>query len=161
MSVCDCNSILTIEMKNRSDKGIIIAFTFLTEDFKSWGIHPGFHFMYNKAYTALKLIMTTKNLKYQLVPPSNHRENNAERLIQTFKNHFVAGLCSVEKYFHFQLWYRLLHQATISINLLSKSITLTYISDYTPIFGEFDFNCTHLSPPGTRVVMHNRPNNRT
>ena len=41
--------------------------------------------------------MKSMNIKYQLVPPSNHRANNAERAIQTFKNHFIAGLCSVDK----------------------------------------------------------------
>ena len=110
--------------------------------------------------TALNLTMTTMNIKYQLDPPSNHRENNAEREIQTFKNHFIAGLCSVEKYFHLQLWDRLLQQANISLNLLRQSRTLNHISAYTQIFGEFYFNRTPLSPPVTRSVMHNRPNYR-
>ena len=67
-------------------------------------------------------------------------------------------MCSVDKYFHLQLWERLLQQATISLNLLRQSITLPLISAYTHIFGEFDFNRTPLAPPGTRVVMHNIPN---
>ena len=77
--VYDCNAILTTAMKNRSDKETIRDFTSLTEDLKSRGINPGFHFMENEAYTALKLTMTTMKIKYQLVPPSNHRANNAER----------------------------------------------------------------------------------
>ena len=28
------------------------------------------------------------------------------------------------------------------------------------IFGELDFNCTQLDPPGTIIVIHNRPNYR-
>ena len=78
MYVYDYNTILTIEMKNRSDKDMIRSFTSLTKDLKSRGIHPGFHSMDNEASTALKLTMTTMNIKYQLVPPSNHRENNEE-----------------------------------------------------------------------------------
>ena len=73
--------------------------------------------MDNEVSTALKLTMTTMNLKYQLVPPSNHRANNAERVIQTFKNHFIAELCSLDKGFHIQLWDILIQQATISLNL--------------------------------------------
>ena len=80
----------------------------LTEDFKICGIKPVFHFMDNKAYKALKMTMTSMNINYQLVPPSNNRANDAERAIQTFKNHFIAGLCSIEKEFHIQLWDRLL-----------------------------------------------------
>ena len=97
---------------------MIRDFVSLTEDLKSRGINPGFHFMDNKASTALKLTMTTMNIKYKLVPPSNHRAKNAEREIQTFNNHFIEGLCSVDKYFNLQLWDRLLQQATISVHML-------------------------------------------
>ena len=86
------NSILTTSMKNRSDKEIILDFTSLTEYLKSGGIHPGFHFIENEASTALKLTMMTNNIKYQLFPTTNHRANNGDRSIQTFKNHFIAGL---------------------------------------------------------------------
>ena len=64
--------------------------------------------------------MATMNIKYQLLPTSNQREKNAERAIQTFKNHFIEGMCSIEKYFNLQLWDRLLHQTKISLNLLRK-----------------------------------------
>ena len=47
MYVYDFNAILTTAMKNRSDKCMILAFIELTEDVKSRGINPGFHFMDN------------------------------------------------------------------------------------------------------------------
>ena len=117
--------------------------------------------MDNEVSNALNLTMNTMNLKYQLIPPSNNRAKNAERVIQTFKNHFIAGLCSVDKDFHLQLWDRILQQSTISLNFLRQSITLPHISAYTHIFGEFYFNRTPLSPPGTRIVIHNISNDRT
>ena len=134
MYVYDYNCILTTSMKNRSDKDMIISFTSLTEDLKIRGIHPGFHFTDNEASTALKLNMRTMNIKYQLVPPSNHRAKIAKRVIQTFKNHFLAVLFYVDKDFHLQLWYRLLQQATISLNLIRQSRTLPHISLYNHIF---------------------------
>ena len=79
------------------------AFTSLTEHLKCLGIKPGFHFMDNKASTALELTMKTMKNNYQLVPPIKHRANNADRLIQIFINHFIAVLCSVDKYFHLRL----------------------------------------------------------
>ena len=97
-------------MKNISDTEMIRAFTELTEDLKILGINPGFHFMENEAYTDLNMTMTSKNIKYQLFPTSNHRANNAEREIQAFKNHFIAVLCSVDKCFHIKLWYIILQQ---------------------------------------------------
>ena len=36
-------------------------------------------------------------IKYQLPPPSNHRDNNAEISIQKSKNHFIAILYIVDK----------------------------------------------------------------
>ena len=64
MYVYDCNAILTTEMKNTSYKEMIIDFIYLTEDFKSRVINPGFHFMDKKASTALNLTMTAINIKY-------------------------------------------------------------------------------------------------
>ena len=62
--VYDCNAILTTSIKNRSDKGMIRYFTYLTEDLKIRGIHPGFHLMDNVASTSLNLTMTTMNINY-------------------------------------------------------------------------------------------------
>ena len=121
MYVYDCNAILTTATKNRSENEMIRDFTSLTEDLKIRGFHPGFHFMDKEASTDLKLNMKTIHINHQLVPPINHRAKNADREIQTFKNHFIEGLCSVEKYFNLQLLDRLLHQAKISLNLLRQS----------------------------------------
>ena len=142
MYVYDCNAILTTAMKNISDKDMIRAFTSLTEYLKSQGFNPGFNFMDNEASTALNTTMTSINIKYQLVTPSNHISKNAERVIQKSNIHFIAGLCSVENDFHIKLWEKSLHNATISINLIRQSRNLTHISAYTHIFREFDFNCT-------------------
>ena len=65
MYVYDCNAILTKAMNNRSYKDMIRPSAYLNEDLKIRGIHPGFHFMENKASTSLKLTMTTMNIKYQ------------------------------------------------------------------------------------------------
>ena len=89
--------------------------------------------------TSLNMTMNSINIKYQLVPPRNHRANNVERVIQNFKKHFIEGLCIIDKDFHLKLWYRLLQQAAISLNLIRKSITFPHLSAYTNIFEEFDF----------------------
>ena len=73
MYVYDCNAILTISTNNRSKKEMIRHFTELTTDLKSRGIKPGYHFMDNTVSTGLKTSMKTMDIKYQLVPPRNHR----------------------------------------------------------------------------------------
>ena len=116
--------------------------------------------MYNDASTVLKRTMTSMNTNYQLLPSSNHRANNAERAIKTFKDHFIAGMCSVDKDFHLQLRDRILQKAKSSLKVFRQPRTLPHLSAYTHIFREFYFNRTLVAPPETQVVIHNRPNDR-
>jgi hypothetical protein len=107
--------------------------------------------------TLLKDFMHTNNVDFQLVPPGIHRRNAAERAIRTFKNHFVTGLCSVDKNFPIHLWDRLLPQAEITLNLLRGSRINPKLSAWAQVHGTFDFNRTPLGPPGCRVLAHEKP----
>jgi hypothetical protein len=74
--------------------------------------------MDNEASAALKKYFTEKEMNYQLVPPHCHRTNAAERAIRNFKEHFKAGLATVDPDFNAHLWYRLFPQEEITLNLL-------------------------------------------
>ena len=89
---------------------------------------------------------------YQLVPPGCHCRNAAERAIRTFKNHFIAGLCSVDENFPIGLWCRLISQAEMTLNLLRPSHTNPLVSAYNQLHGIFDYNSTPIAPPGIRVL---------
>ena len=41
--------------------------------------------------------MKQENISFQYVPPNCKRRNAAERAIRTFKVHFIATLCTVDK----------------------------------------------------------------
>ena len=86
--------------------------------------------------------------------------NAAERAIRTFKNHFTAGLCSTDKQFPINCWDLLLPQATMTLNLLQNSRVFPKLSAYTVLEGQHDFNHTPLAPPGTRVIIHEKPTQR-
>jgi hypothetical protein len=60
-------------------------------------------------------------IDYQLVPPGLHQQDAAERAIHTFKNHFIAGLCTTDSQFPLILWDRLVLQALITLNLFRTS----------------------------------------
>jgi hypothetical protein len=77
--------------------------------------------MEKEASSALKSYFTENDMTCQLVPPHCHRRNAAERDIRTFKEHFMAGLASVDPYFPMHLWHSLLPQAEITLNLLRTS----------------------------------------
>ena len=53
--------------------------------------------MDNEASTALLVEITNIEIKYQFLSPSNHRENNVEVAIQTFKTLVIAGILRVDK----------------------------------------------------------------
>ena len=117
--------------------------------------------LYNEASQDLKAAMTKKFTSYQLVPPHTYQANAAERAtIQTFKNHFKAGLASLDPQFPVKEWDRILDQAFLTLNLLRAARSNPKLSVYAYLFGSFDFNATPLAPPGTKVIIHSKPGNR-
>jgi hypothetical protein len=104
--------------------------------------------------------MRSKNIDYQLAPPHCHRRNSAKRAIRTWKNHFIAGLASTNKQFPLHLWDRLIPQAVTTLNLLRQSRLNPRLSAHAQLNGTFDYNCTPMAPPGTRVILHETPAQR-
>ena len=107
-----------------------------------------------------KQSLAKKGIQYQLVPPHVHRRNAAERAIRTFKNHFLAGLASVDPNYPIHEWDRLIPQAELTLNLLRNARANKALSAYAYLFGPFLFNSTPLAPPGTKVVVHSKPDQR-
>ena len=124
---------------------VIHAYKQLHQILTKRGFQPRLHLLDNEAPKELKTFLDTQHIQYQLVPPHVHRRNAAERAIRTFKEQFVAGLCSTDKNFPMHLWDRLLPQAIITLNLLRASRQLPQLSAYTHVFGNFDFNKTPLA----------------
>ena len=156
----DSNAILVKAIKNRQAESITSAWKTIVAKLERQGIQPTLFIMDNEASADLKSAMTAANYIFQLVPPENHRKNAAERAIQTFKNHFLAGIASLPQDFPLSEWDHLLEQSEITLLLLRSSRTNPKLSSYAYLNGNFDFNKTPLAPPGTKLVIHNRPNSR-
>jgi hypothetical protein len=157
----DSNTIFTQPFKNRTATCLLEAYKILHERLCRAGLRPKLQRLDNECSQLLTDFMHQENIDFQLVPPSVHRRNAAERAIRTFQNHFIAGLCSVDKDFPLHLWDRLLPQAEISLNLLRGSRINPKLSAWAQVNGTFDFNRTPLGPPGCRVLAHEKPANRT
>eukprot|EP00957_Ditylum_brightwellii_P018819 1414291-Ditylum_brightwellii.AAC.1 len=84
-------------------------------------------------------------LDMQLAPPHMHRRNATKRAIQTFKDHFIAGLVSTDPQFPPQLWCRLLPRATLTLNLLIPLHINPRLSAEAQFNGAFDFNQNTVS----------------
>ena len=71
-----------------------------------------------------------------------HLHNATERAISTFKDNFIARICSIDPDFPMKNWDLFLEQAEITLNLLYLSIINTKISVYAQLNGTFNYNIT-------------------
>lgn len=69
--------------------------------------------MDNESANEIKHAILKYKINKQLMPPHIHRINTAERAICISKNHFLAGLASVDLSFPINEWDRLIPQAVV------------------------------------------------
>ena len=107
----------------------------------SRGFKPKFNILDNIASKAIvKFLRDERKIGIQLVEPNNHRANAAERAIQTFKNHMIAGFCTFDSNFPIALWSRTVRQGQDTLNMLQTARTHPKISAYHALEGVHDFN---------------------
>jgi hypothetical protein len=158
--IYDFNYIKVVPMKSRSASEWVKANDSINQELTVKGVKPKLQTLDNEASTALKNFFTVNNIAYQLVPHHCHRRNAAERAIRTFKEHFVAGLSSVDPSFPMHLWDRLLPQAEITLNLLWTSHLHQQLSAAAHYHGLVDYNKTAFAPPGCKIIAHEKPGKR-
>jgi hypothetical protein len=158
--VYDCNYVKFIPMKSRSASEWVNAYDTVHQELIFKGFNPKLQTLNNEASDALKTFFTVNDIAYQLVPPHCHRLNAAERAIRTFKEHFVAGLSSVDPAFPLHLWDRLLPQAEITLNLLRTSRLHPQLSTAAHFHGLVDYNKTAFAPPGCKIIAYEKPGKR-
>jgi hypothetical protein len=158
----DINYIFALPIQSTKGDDIIAAFRTIFDNLTRKGFAPTFNVTDNQAAAAIKKFVTSRDCAIQFVEPYNHRVNAAERAIQTFKNHFISGLCTTDISFPLQLWNHLAHQAEITCNLLRRSRLNPNISAYHQLHGhKYNWNAHPLAPPGTRALILNPPALRT
>ena len=158
--VNDSNAILVEALKDRTASAITKAWEKIHLTFKNCGIAPKLYILDNEISGDFKEALKKNTVNFQLTPPHMHCQNAAERAIRTFKNHFLSGLALCDPKFPVAEWDRLLDQAVLTLNLLQTSRVNPKLSSHAYLFGNFDFNKTPLAPPGTRVVVHEKPQQR-
>lgn len=89
-----------------------------------------------------------------------HRRNAAERAIRTNKNHLLARLATCYPEFPLTEWDHLIEQCNITLNLLRTARTNPNLSVYAYLHGNYNFHAHPLAPPGTKVVLHKKMDNR-
>jgi hypothetical protein len=148
-------------MKSRSASEWDKAYDHIHQELTAKGFKPRLQTIDNEASAALKHFFTANEVECQLVLPHCHLRNAAERAIQTFKEHFVAGLSSVYPSFPLHLWDRLLPQAGTTLNLLRTSRIHPQLSTAAHFNGLVDYNKTAFAQPGCKIIAHEKPVKRS
>ena len=148
-------------MRTRHHLEYIAAYKRTINFFSKLGRKPIFQRLDNETSTALETFARTNNISIQYCAPHQHRALRAERAIRTFKNHFIATLCTVAHDFPLALWDELLPQAELCLNHLIPYPSNPSISAYAGLHGgAFDFAAHPIAPAGTKIVIHDKPNTR-
>ena len=104
----DANNFFTTPLKNITGYSILNRIKNIHEKLRNQGLTPKLHIMDNEVSEDPKEYFGDSDIQFQLVPPHMHWINAAERDVRTFKNHFIAALCTVDHLLPFYLCDRLL-----------------------------------------------------
>ena len=92
----DANNILTTPLNNRTGTCILSGITKIHNKLRKRGLTPKLHIMDDEVSEDLKKYFEDSDIQFLLVPPHMHLRNAAERYVRTFKDHFIASLCTVD-----------------------------------------------------------------
>ena len=157
----DSNAILSEPLKSKAAGEITRGWKTIYDRLARHGNAPKLFILDNEVSGEFRQALKKYNVDFQLAPPHMHRRNAAERAIRTYKNHFLSVLATADPDFPIAEWDRLLQQTEITLNLLRNSKVNPQLSSYAYLFGNFDFNKTPLAPAGTKVLVHEKPKQRS
>jgi hypothetical protein len=100
----DANYIFAKPMKNSMEGEMIRVYQKILDRMKVAGLGLRKQVLNNKCSAVMKACIKGNSMDYKLVPPGQHRRNQAEQAIQTFKAHFISILAGVDNKFPLSLW---------------------------------------------------------
>ena len=109
----------------------------------------------------LKEYMKKYTIDFQLASLQMHRWNVAERAIRTCNIHFISGFSTTDQDSPIRKRHQLISKRLTALNLLRNSRDNLALSAYAYLFGPYDFNKYPITPPGTRMIVHDKPENQT
>ena len=150
----DTELIHAVPIKSKHASELIEAFKEGYDMLARCGFEPVLHRIDNETSSGLVSAIESKGLKYETVPPGDHRRNPAERAISTFKSHFIAILNGLDSRFPEGAWDELIPQTNLTLNLLRTCSVNPAHSAYSYIHGAFDFSAHPLAPLGCRAIFY-------
>ena len=104
------------------------------------GSKQKFNVIDSVALNAIITYFEKEDISLQLVKPHNHQANTAECVTQTFKHHFISGICIADKKLPTILWSRLINQAAKTPIMLRTSCVYLNVLAYHVLKGAHDFD---------------------
>ena len=147
-------------MQNWTKEEMIRAYEKIINRMRMAGLGIKKHTLDNKASDALKQYIRKQEIQFELVPPGNHRRNQAERAIQTFKARFIAILAGVDDKFPLSLWCHLLEPTELTLNLLHQSKVVPKISAFAHVHSHHNYMNKLFSPLGCAIKAQFKPEDR-
>ncbi len=156
----DANYIFAAPMKNRMEGKMIKTYQNIINRMKVAGLGIKKEVLNNKCLVAMKECIKNNNMEYELIPPGQHRQNQAEWAIQTFKSHFISILVGVDDKFPLLLWCHLPEPMELTLNLLRQSRIAPNISAFAHIHGTHNYMRKPFAPIGCAIQAHIKPDDR-
>ncbi len=153
----DENYIFVKPMHNRSKEEMSQAYKKIINRMRMAGLGIKKHTLDNEESDAFKQYIGKQQIQFELVPPGNHRRNQAERAIQTCKAHFIAILVGLHDKFPLSLRCNLLEPMKLTLNLLRQSKVAPKISAFAHVHGHHDYMKKPVAPLGCAIEAHIKP----
>jgi len=147
----DANYIFAETMKNKTDGERIHAYHKIIDRMKRAKLGLRKHVLDNEISKAYKARIALNGMTHELVPPGNHRQNIAERGIQTFKAHMISIANGVSDDCPIRLWCQFVPQAELTLNLLRQSNITPKISAFAHVHGHHDYMRDPFAPIGCAI----------
>ena len=107
--------------------------------------------MDNETSRDVEEFIESQNADVQYAAPGSHCPP-AKKAVQTYKACFKSTAASLSDKFPVGYWCRLCEQVDLSVSI--------WRSVWAACEGNFHFDSTPIAPPGTEMLMHNKPSNR-
>lgn len=93
------NAIYVEPMQTRAKENFVDTYEKVVSQMRTDGLKIKKQVLDNEASEEYKNAIKEKGIKYELVPPGQHRQNIAERAIQTFKSHLLQSYAESTMHF--------------------------------------------------------------
>ena len=158
--VFDPNYIKGKPSKSRHSSELLKAYKDVYQWCESRGFKPILHRMDNETSKEVEDFIQSQQTDLQYSPPGRHCRP-AEKAAQTYKACFKSTTALLPPEFPISHWCRLTDQVDFAVNIVRPCRQNLRLSAWAACNGDYHFDSTPIVPPGTAMLIHAKPENRS